>query len=71
MEIEEMSKCKKLIENPGSKEAIKLGCKCPVLDNNNGAGLGDGLFWYAGDCKYHQQYPIQPTDQKRESKETS
>ena len=49
---------KKLIENPGSNEAIKLGCKCPVIDNKYGKGLGNGLFWYAGDCNYHQQYPI-------------
>jgi len=26
--------------NPGSDEAIKLGCKCPVLDNEHGAGCG-------------------------------
>jgi len=32
--------------NPGSSEAIKQGCACPVLDNNHGHGFptpGRGL----------------------------
>ena len=49
-----------IIKSPGSKEAIKLGCTCPVLDNNHGKGLGDGQYWYSQDCNYHQQYPILP-----------
>lgn len=28
------------IPNPGSDEAIKLGCKCPVLDNHRRALFG-------------------------------
>lgn len=33
--------------NPGSNAALKLGCKCPVLDNDRGRGIpwlrDDGL----------------------------
>lgn len=43
--------------NPGSDEAIKQGCKCPVLDNNHGRGIagfdGDVMFWYNGNCPLH------------------
>jgi len=46
---------------PGSKEAIKLGCACPVLDNGYGRGSGytgdDGkpVFWLDGNCSYHNE----------------
>ena len=41
---------------PGSDAAIKMGCKCPVMDNNNGKGyMGlEGVFVYNLDCKVHQ-----------------
>lgn len=43
--------------NPGSPEAIKAGCKCPVMDNANGKGIpwgADGpIFWIDPDCKLH------------------
>jgi hypothetical protein len=41
--------------NPGSPEAIALGCKCPVLDNHNGTGsdYGPGTFWYTDGCPVH------------------
>jgi hypothetical protein len=39
------------VPNPGSDAALKLGCKCPVLDN--GHGRGDGPFWISSDCKMH------------------
>jgi hypothetical protein len=43
--------------NPGSPEAIKRGCKCPVLDNGHGRGhLGDGEqfgWWTHLDCPLH------------------
>lgn len=45
--------------NPGSDEAIKAGCKCPVLDNGHGNGCGrkdtDGtpLFWINATCLIH------------------
>lgn len=41
--------------NPGSDEAIALGCTCPVMDNGRGLGAygTKGLFWYSGDCPVH------------------
>lgn len=45
--------------NPGSDEAIKAGCTCPVLDNGHGKGSGytfpDGTpsFWYSPNCPVH------------------
>ena len=44
--------------NPGSWEAIKMGCKCPVLDNEHGEGAyidenGVPQFWIAEDCPIH------------------
>jgi hypothetical protein len=49
--------------NPGSKDAIKKGCTCPVLDNGNGEGCGwkddngDPLFWITGGCPLHAPKP--------------
>jgi hypothetical protein len=43
--------------NPGSIEAGKLGCTCPVLDNNHGAGIGRGEFWINADCPLHGAGP--------------
>jgi hypothetical protein len=49
--------------NPGSDEAIMLGCTCAVLDNCHGAGFpifdDDGNkedhpgFWVNEDCPIH------------------
>lgn len=41
--------------NPGSDEAIKLGCTCPVLDNHHGhIGIDNARgFWVNGDCPLH------------------
>jgi len=42
--------------NPGSREAIVLGCKCPVLDNAHGVGMPypDGpRWWINGECPLH------------------
>ena len=39
--------------NPGSDEAIRQGCICPVLDNRHGKGafdFGDGNFWITEGC---------------------
>jgi hypothetical protein len=43
------------VPNPGSPEAIKSGCCCPVMDNNgDGIPTKDGIvFWYSGDCSIH------------------
>ena len=38
---------------PGSSEAIALGCKCPVMDNHNGKGLGCRYFWVNETCPIH------------------
>ena len=44
--------------NPGSPEAIALGCRCPVLDNAYGEGAyqdenGKPVFWINADCPIH------------------
>ena len=60
----------KMLEvNPGSKEAIKAGCKCPVIDNNHGKGTGTGsdgrpLFWYSSDCQIHCKGQKHEDDEK-------
>lgn len=47
------------IPNPGSDAALRLGCKCPVMDNAHGEGCGmkdtEGkpLFWISGNCPLH------------------
>lgn len=46
------------VPNPGSDEAIKAGCTCPVLDNAHGKGIiidGEVMYWYSGDCPVHKQ----------------
>lgn len=42
--------------NPGSEEAIKKGCTCPVLDNSHGQGFygRKGVFVINTDCKLHK-----------------
>lgn len=44
--------------NPGSPEAIKLGCTCPILDNGGGKlnlkdKDGNNIFWYNANCPLH------------------
>jgi hypothetical protein len=39
---------------PGSPEAVKLGCKCPRLDN----GHGKGYMGIAGVYVYHSECPL-------------
>lgn len=50
---------KSFIPNPGSKEAIDFGCKCPVLDNAHGKGyLGiEGVFVFNESCPLHHPNP--------------
>lgn len=46
------------IPNPGSDEAVKRGCKCPIMDNHYGEGVffnGAFQFWMAMDCPLHGQ----------------
>lgn len=51
--------------NPGSDEARKLGCQCPVLDNAHGRGwlggvknkdTGETLFVISGNCELHREW---------------
>jgi hypothetical protein len=42
--------------NPGSAEAVALGCTCPVMDNNRGLSppaMGGG-WWIDGSCPLHR-----------------
>lgn len=44
--------------NPGSDEAVKLGCLCPCSDNAYGIGAQgtsgeNAIFWVNGDCPLH------------------
>lgn len=42
--------------NPGSPEAIELGCTCPITDNCNGKGaydLPEGAFYIRINCPLH------------------
>lgn len=44
--------------NPGSKEAIEAGCRCPVLDNGHGRGFpwpgcDTPQFWISDNCPVH------------------
>jgi len=46
------------IPAPGSPEAEKMGCLCPVIDNCHGRGAylnskGEPVFWYNSDCPIH------------------
>lgn len=48
-----MKPCK--VPYPGSDEAIKKGCKCPILDNGHGdkeIGRIRG-FWINANCSLH------------------
>ena len=41
---------------PGTLEAEKLGCTCPVLDNGHGRGIPGSHgrhFWITGGCPIH------------------
>ena len=43
--------------NPGSQEAVDMGCLCPVMDNHYGQGWhGDpNKFCINGDCPVHNE----------------
>lgn len=44
------------VPNPGSAEAQKQDCTCPVADNNYGVGVkinGEILFWFNDECPLH------------------
>lgn len=43
--------------NPGSDDAVWLGCRCARMDNSYGKGyMGiSGVFVYSGACSLHEQ----------------
>lgn len=49
----------KTVPNPGSQEALDLGCTCAVMDNNYGAGFPWGevhqAFWITEGCPIHSE----------------
>lgn len=49
---------------PGSDEAIKQGCTCPVLDNAHGRGAygKEDTFWISSDCPIHASSHEQHTE---------
>ena len=45
-----------MIPNPGTEKALRMGCICPVMDNNHGQGFDiDGMphFWRTAGCPLH------------------
>ena len=57
----------KNIPNPGSKEAQKQGCKCPVIDNHYGKGfpypgVKGPAFYISSVCPIHAN---NPTDESK------
>lgn len=44
------------IPNPGSEEAGRLGCMCPIMDNEYGDYKATGGYWYiTKDCPVHDK----------------
>jgi hypothetical protein len=41
--------------NPGSPEAVKAGCTCPIAENNHGRGAqgNPDCFWFNDECPLH------------------
>lgn len=44
--------------NPGSAEAVKNGCTCPIMDNCRGRGIpagkgGEIVFYMSENCPLH------------------
>lgn len=52
--------------NPGSDDAVRNGCTCPVLDNGRGRGIpgpNGPQFWIAWDCPVH--HGVEPQEDDR------
>ncbi len=50
------------IPNPGSEEAVAMGCSCPIIDNHYGEGIRYSAvpcFWINADCLLHGFYNLQ------------
>ncbi len=46
------------MDNPGSPEAVKKGCRCSPTNNHNGKGFrpggrGEPIFWKEENCPLH------------------
>lgn len=43
------------VPNPGSDEAVEMGCRCARMDNNRGrwAPWPPDNWWVNGDCPVH------------------
>lgn len=43
--------------NPGSPDAVDMGCRCPIMDNHYGRGIPCGddepKFWVTPNCPLH------------------
>ena len=63
---------KKWKYNPGSKEAQDHGCKCPVLDNNHGAGwdYSGEVFVISELCPLHNSVFKEKESDDRDEKAT-
>jgi len=50
---------------PGSDLAVDFGCRCPVLDNNKGAGVF-GNYWINETCPLHGVHNAKDIDKEEE-----
>lgn len=41
--------------NPGSDEAVALGCTCPIYDNNHGRRQPWPDWWITAGCPLHTE----------------
>ena len=42
------------VSNPGSDEAVRQGCRCPILDNAHGVRpWWGGVWWIDEHCPLH------------------
>lgn len=59
------------VPDPGSNEAVTLGCLCPYYDNNRGRGFtwtnekGEKVtaFWVSAECPLHAKAGIAREDE--------
>jgi hypothetical protein len=53
-----------MTHNPGSPEAIAIGCRCARLDNNHGkfAPWPPDGWWINGNCPVHAQGSVEVLD---------
>lgn len=56
--------------NPGSDEAIAMGCTCPVIDNHYGRGYRgtEGVFVYMETCPLHGYFVKGETAEERKAR---